>query len=123
LYSAQLTSWWARLRKLKDTGSSKVISAGDEDRNFCGRIGLHSVDDAKHSTWPASCTKFGSGRGDNICSNLRVAQPEQTFLPCLNRYGIPAKIGDQISVKAQQMMSACDIAFRGNPGKTFPSIL
>ena len=80
-------------------GSSKVISAGDQDRNFCGRIGMHSVDDAKHSTWPASCTKFGSGRGDNICSNLRVAQPEQTFLPCLNRYGIPAKIGDHAFTK------------------------
>jgi hypothetical protein len=33
------------------------------------------------------------------------------------------QLGNQISVKAQQMMSACDIAFRGNPGNTFSLLL
>jgi hypothetical protein len=33
------------------------------------------------------------------------------------------RIGNQILVKAQQMMSACDIALRGYPGNTFSSIL
>jgi hypothetical protein len=85
-------------------GSSKVISAGDQDRNFCGRIGLHSADNAKHSTWPASCTKFGSGRGDKICSTLHVVQPEQTFLPCLNRYGIRSKSGDHAFTKVSLVL-------------------
>jgi hypothetical protein len=79
--------------------SSKAITAGDQDRSFCGRVGLQSVDDARHATWPASCSKLGSGRGDNICSNLGIAQPEQSFKPCIERFGISAKLSDHAFTK------------------------
>jgi hypothetical protein len=79
--------------------SSKAITAGDQKRSFCGRVGLQSVDNSSHATWPASCSKLGSGRGDNICSNLGIAQPEQTFKPCLERFGIPAKLSDHAFTK------------------------
>jgi len=75
-------------------GSRKAVSAGDQKREFCHRIGLPSVDDPEHATWPASCEGFGNGRGDNICSNLEVVVPEATVKPCFERFGVSSQLSD-----------------------------
>jgi len=75
-------------------GADTAITAGDQDRGFCGRAGLQSVDNASHPTWPASCTSQGRGRGDNICSNLRVHIPERTVSPCVDRFGLQVLLSD-----------------------------
>jgi len=62
-------------------GTDKAVTAGDQDRGFCARVGLQTVDNASTPTWPASCTGFGWGRGDNVCSNLGVAVPDSAALP------------------------------------------
>jgi hypothetical protein len=68
-------------------GSSQAVIAGDQDWNFCDRVGLVHVDIKDHATWPASCETPGKHRGDIICSNMRVAQAEKTILPCVTEFG------------------------------------
>eukprot|EP00977_Amphora_coffeiformis_P011145 scaffold2657_cov89-Amphora_coffeaeformis.AAC.39 len=75
-------------------GTSRAVTAGDQHRRFCKMFGLSSVDNATHYTWPASCTDFGKGRGDNICSNLPVVEAEVTLHPCVEKFGISAKLSD-----------------------------
>ena len=75
-------------------GDSLAVTAGDQDRGFCSRLGLASVDTASHFTWPATCSSAGTERGDNICSNMRVLTPEWTRLPCIGRYQRPLALSD-----------------------------
>jgi hypothetical protein len=85
-------------------GTDKAITGGDQDRAFCGRIGLASVDNASAPTWPASCTSPGSSRGDNLCSNLRVAVQDETALPCSDRFGVQALLSDHAVVRVGLML-------------------
>jgi hypothetical protein len=62
--------------------SSLFIVGGDEKPNFCQQIGLDTVDNVNHKTWPASCKTNGSIRGDIICANLAVDKVERVIRPC-----------------------------------------
>jgi hypothetical protein len=64
-------------------GTSPAIIAGDQDWDFCDRVGLAHVDNRSHNTWPASCESDGYTRGDIICSNLGIAEAEETIRPCV----------------------------------------
>ena len=69
--------------------SSPTVIAGDQVPSFCGDVGLNViVSDPKHHTFPASCTRLGGHRGDNICSNLKIAKEEYTLYPCVRPYGV-----------------------------------
>ena len=91
------------------TTTIATVTAGDQNRNFCQQIGLVSVDNPRHNTWPASCNGFGRTRGDNICastkinangggggasSNVQILEPERTILPCYQNHGISATLSD-----------------------------
>jgi hypothetical protein len=55
---------------------------------------------------------------------LRFGAGSDELAVCWQIFSQMRHVENQISVKAQQiMMSACDIAFRGNPGNIFSSIL
>ena len=76
-------------------GSSSAVIAGDEDARWCSRVGLTNiVSDPSHTTWPASCSSTGRGRGDIICSNMKVVEPEDVILPCVKRYGLDHFLSD-----------------------------
>ena len=76
-------------------GSSPAIIAGDQDHRICNEVGLNVIKaDENHPTWPASCDSMGGQRGDNICSNLKVAVEEYTVLPCLKQFGLNISLGD-----------------------------
>uniref|UniRef100_A0A7S2M1N7 Endonuclease/exonuclease/phosphatase domain-containing protein n=1 Tax=Skeletonema marinoi TaxID=267567 RepID=A0A7S2M1N7_9STRA len=75
--------------------TSPTVIAGDQAQSFCGDVGLNVIQsDPKHHTWPASCTSLGGHRGDNICSNLKVAEDEYTLFPCVRQYGLNISLGD-----------------------------
>jgi hypothetical protein len=75
--------------------TSPAIIAGDQDWDFCGRVGLQHVDNRSHSTWPASCNSDGYARGDILCSNLDVAEAEETIRPCFkDRFGLTTVLSD-----------------------------
>lgn len=80
-------------------GTDAAITGGDQDRAFCGRIGLAPVDNASAPTWPATCTSAGRARGDNVCSNMRVAVSDTTVLPCVDRFGVRIQVSDHAIVK------------------------
>ena len=85
-------------------GTSPAIIAGDQDWQFCDRVGLSHVDDPSHHTWPASCNSDGQARGDIICSNMEVVEAEKTIRPCSeDGFGIQATLSDHgityVSVK------------------------
>ena len=42
----------------------------------------------------ASCNSNGRGRGDNICSNMKVVEEECTIRPCATFYGRSLSLGD-----------------------------
>ena len=69
---------------MNSTHNVKAIVAGDHHQSFCRILGLEQAYDKNINTWPASCTSFGHGRGDIICSNARVVGPEIQFKPCVN---------------------------------------
>jgi hypothetical protein len=76
-------------------GTSPAIIAGDQDWQFCDRVGLPHVDDPSHHTWPASCSSNGQRRGDIICSNMEVVEAEKTIRPCSeDEFGIQATLSD-----------------------------
>jgi hypothetical protein len=67
--------------------SGPSVIAGDIERTLCTDVGLANVDNPKHATWPATCKGLkGDGRGDNICSSMRVEKEETTVLPCTTIY-------------------------------------
>ena len=75
--------------------TSPTVIAGDQAQSFCGDVGLNVIQsDPKHHKWPASCTSLGGHRGDNICSNLKVAEDEYTLFPCVRQYGLNISLGD-----------------------------
>jgi hypothetical protein len=75
--------------------TSPTVIAGDQAQSLCGDVGLNVIQsDPKHHTWPASCTSLGGHRGDNICSNLKVAEEEYTMFPCVKQYGLNISLGD-----------------------------
>jgi len=75
-------------------GTSAII-AGNQHSSFCGDVGLDLIlSDPKHYTWRASCTTFGHGRGDNICSNMKVAEKEYIRKPCITYHGLNVPLGD-----------------------------
>jgi hypothetical protein len=83
----------ARIREY--VGTAPAVIAGDQDWEFCGRVGLAHVDDPSHPTWPASCVSDGRMRGDVICSNMEVAEPEQTIRPCVeDAFGLRTTLSD-----------------------------
>lgn len=73
-------------------GLGPAIVAGDQDWRFCKRVGLHHVDDKNDNTWPATCSTFGTGRGDIVCSNSVKYYEYETTLPCVKQQRIPALI-------------------------------
>ena len=75
---------------------SPTIIAGDQDPSFGKTLGLDVIvsPNEKHPTWPASCTKFGRVRGDNIYSNMMVERDEYVVRPCLSQFGINVTLGD-----------------------------
>eukprot|EP00624_Nannochloropsis_granulata_P002456 evm.model.NODE_22258_length_46295_cov_59.100636.5 len=75
-------------------GASRAVIAGDQDWGFCDRAGLVHVDSKDHATWPASCETPGNHRGDIICSNMKVAQTEETVLPCVTEFGNIIRLSD-----------------------------
>jgi len=79
-------------------GGRAAVTAGDQPTHSCSDFGLQAVDRV-HSrratpTWPATCQQLGTMRGDNLCSNLRVATPESTAVPCYKRFGVHALLSD-----------------------------
>jgi hypothetical protein len=77
-------------------GTSLTIIAGDQSPALGKQLGLNVIvaPGEKHPTWPASCTKFGRLRGDNIYSNLKVAEDEYVMKPCVSQFGIDIELGD-----------------------------
>lgn len=76
-------------------GTALAVIAGDQDWEFCGRVGLEHVDDLSHLTWPAACTSNGTTRGDIICSNMKVVEPERTIRPCVrDAFGLQITLSD-----------------------------
>jgi hypothetical protein len=59
-------------KEIKDyIGSSFAIVGGDQVESFCGDVGLKTiVANQRSNTAPATCSSFGDGRMDWICSNL-----------------------------------------------------
>jgi hypothetical protein len=80
-------------------GKRNAIIAGDQEENYCARIGLKNIaSNPTQNTWPASCTGFGSVKGDQICSNMNVILEEVTTKPCVTNFGFSMKIGDHALV-------------------------
>lgn len=75
-------------------GNHTAVVAGDQEWGFCERVSLAHVDNAKHNTYPASCTSLGHHRGDIICSNARVRNAERTIHPCTRPWGIDTQLSD-----------------------------
>ena len=76
-------------------GSSRAIIAGDQSPSLCKDVGLELIlSDKKHYTWPATCNSFGRGRGDNICSNMKIAEKEYTVKPCVTQFGVKILLSD-----------------------------
>jgi hypothetical protein len=59
--------------------TSSTVIAGDFEASFCQRVGLQVI---------------VSHRGDNICSNVKVAEKEYTITPCVQQYGLNISLGD-----------------------------
>jgi len=78
----------------KYIGSSPAIIAGDQGASFCKAVGLNTITPQDTFTWPSSCTQLGYVRGDNICSNMVVAEKEYDFKPCLERFGVKILLSD-----------------------------
>ena len=86
------------------TNNSKVVIAGDQNGKYCSEVGLKLIkpgrttssdNNGKGYTWPASCTSYGNGRGDNICTNLNeLDASERTTKPCYEEFGIHTQVGD-----------------------------
>jgi len=74
---------------------SPSIIAGDQAPSLCKDVGLKVIQsDPVQNTWPASCTSFGIGRGDIICSNMKVMEKENTIKPCVKPFGLNITLGD-----------------------------
>jgi hypothetical protein len=79
----------------KYINSSPSIIAGDQIPSFCGDVGLEVIQSSpRHHTWPATCTELGGHRGDNICSNMKVVEEENTLYPCVKQYGMNVRLSD-----------------------------
>jgi len=82
-------------------GSSSSLVAGDQSRLFCNGIGTtHIVSGRGEHTWPASCSSFGTHRGDSMCSSLEVTEEEKTSKPCVIDYGLEIQLGDHALISA-----------------------
>mmetsp|Transcript_20341 Transcript_20341/g.32021 ORF Transcript_20341/g.32021 Transcript_20341/m.32021 type:complete len:671 (+) Transcript_20341:283-2295(+) len=76
-------------------GKFPAIIAGDQEPQLCRDVGLNEIKSREnHPTWPASCESMGVYRGDNICSNMKVAVDEYTIEPCVRRHGLNVSLGD-----------------------------
>mmetsp|Transcript_9754 Transcript_9754/g.15642 ORF Transcript_9754/g.15642 Transcript_9754/m.15642 type:complete len:411 (+) Transcript_9754:3-1235(+) len=64
-----------------------IIVGGDNDREVCGASGLKNLDNARHFTFRADCSKrkYGGHRGDQFCGNkdLKVIGEDKVILPCV----------------------------------------
>jgi len=89
-------------KEIKDyIGSSFAIIGGDQVESFCGDVGLKSiVSNERTNTWPATCSIFGTGRGDWICSDLVELGVEKTILPCINGFGFDILLSDHALTSA-----------------------
>lgn len=83
-------------QEIKDyIDKSPAVVAGDQGPQICKEIGLVEIKSKQtHPTWPASCDTLGVGRGDNICSNMKVAVDEYTVKPCFRQLGLNISLGD-----------------------------
>lgn len=63
-----------------------TVVAGDFESSFCKQVGLRNLDRLPpiNPTFPANCAlnRSGGWRGDNICGNMIINEPDHVVLPC-----------------------------------------